>query len=441
MSNPTEDQPLHHYQRFLQQLPQDWGRMQVRQLGSVVGGSTPSRTVPSFWRGTIPWVTPGEVSGKTGKLLHGTNEHISASGLVGSGANLLPAGSLLVTTRATLGVCVVNAVPMATNQGFKSIVFRQAADSAFYVHLFDKVRPELVRRASGTTFLEISGSEFGSIEVPAPSQGEKLQISRILDTLDTAIHETEAIIAKLKAVKQGLLHDLLTRGIDANGELRPPQAEAPHLYNLSPLGWIPNEWAVLPLEQITEVPICYGIVQVFGFVSNGVPVLAIRDLHGDYTTGIHRTALSIDAAYPRSRVRPGDVLLSIKGTLGRVSVVPSHFVGNISRDIALIRPTPTVLPQYLAKMLQSSIGQRLLFSAQVGTTRGEISIAPLRRMEVPVPSVAEQKQLIKLLEASETQIRHEELALKKLRLQKSGLMDDLLTGRVRVTPLLNPTPA
>jgi hypothetical protein len=63
----------------------------------------------------------------------------------------------------------------------------------------------------------------------------------VLDTLDTAIHETEAIIAKLKAVKQGLLHDLLTRGIAANGELRPPQAEAPHLYKASPLGWIPKE--------------------------------------------------------------------------------------------------------------------------------------------------------------------------------------------------------
>ena len=67
-------------------------------------------------------------------------------------------------------------------------------------------------------------------------------IAAVLDTLDTAIHETEAIIAKLKAVKQGLLHDLLTRGIDANGELRPPQAEAPHLYKESPLGWIPKEW-------------------------------------------------------------------------------------------------------------------------------------------------------------------------------------------------------
>ena len=269
-----------------------------------------------------------------------------------------------------------------------------------------------------------------------PHKTEQECIAKILNILDTAIHETEAIIAKLKAVKQGLLYDLLTRGIAANGELRPPKTEAPHLYKESTLGWIPKEWEPLPLEQVTDTPICYGIVQVFGFVPNGVPVLAIRDLHGDFTTGIHRTAVRIDAAYPRSRVRPGDVLLSIKGTLGRVGVVPSHFTGNISRDIALIRPTPRVRSLYLAQMLQSTIGQQLLSLAQVGTTRGEISIAPLRRIVVPLPDVEEQQRLEASLESSEARIKQEELALQKLRSEKVGLMDDLLTGRVRVTPLL-----
>lgn len=82
---------------------------------------------------------------------------------------------------------------------------------------------------------------------------EQQAIGEILDTLDTAIHETEAIIAKLKAVKQGLLHDLLTRGIAANGELRPPQAEAPHLYQQSPLGWIPKEWEVSTVGEQFEI--------------------------------------------------------------------------------------------------------------------------------------------------------------------------------------------
>lgn len=87
----------------------------------------------------------------------------------------------------------------------------------------------------------INQRQLGEIPIPKVNVTEALKISEILDTLDTVIHETEAIIAKLKAVKQGLLHDLLTRGIAANGELRPSQSEAPHLYKESPLGWIPKE--------------------------------------------------------------------------------------------------------------------------------------------------------------------------------------------------------
>jgi type I restriction enzyme S subunit len=182
MSETINVPPRHQYEAFLRQLPADWEQKEIAQVGAVVGGGTPSRAVPSFWRGSIPWVTPGEVSGETAKLLHDTNDHISASGLAGSGANLLPAGSLLVTTRATLGARVINAVPMATNQGFKSIVFKKQEEASYYYHLFEKVKPELVRRASGTTFLEISGAEFGSIKVPSPSPAEKLKIAQLLDT-------------------------------------------------------------------------------------------------------------------------------------------------------------------------------------------------------------------------------------------------------------------
>lgn len=253
MSEPVNKAPRHQYEAFLRQLPADWDHQEITQLGAVVGGGTPSREVPSFWRGPILWVTPGEVSGETSKLLHDTQEHISPSGLAGSGANLLPAGSLLVTTRATLGARVINAVPMATNQGFKSIVFKKPEEASYYYHLFEKVKPELVRRASGTTFLEISGAEFGSIKLPSPSPEEKLKIAELLDTLDTAIHQTEAIVEKLKQVKQGLLHDLLTRGVDANGELRPSHEQAPHLYQESKLGWIPKDWTLRSVASLGEI--------------------------------------------------------------------------------------------------------------------------------------------------------------------------------------------
>ena len=159
---------------------------------------------------------------------------------------------------------------------------------------------------------------------------------------------------------------------------------------------------------------------------------SIRDLLGDYITGIHRTAKAIDANYARSRVRPRDVLISIKGTIGRVDVVPEHYEGNISRDLARIRSTDRVRPRYLLHLLRSQTGQKILAQAEVGTTRAELSIGPLKRLRFAFPRPAEQESIALMLDEQDVTIRAHESELAKLRDLKSGLMSDLLTGRVRV---------
>ena len=111
------------YGAFLRDLPTDWQVERISVMAKVVGGGTPSRDVSSFWGGEIPWVTPGEVSREGSAYLSETRERISELGLAGSGATVLPPGSLMITTRATLGARAINAVPMTTNQGFKSLVF------------------------------------------------------------------------------------------------------------------------------------------------------------------------------------------------------------------------------------------------------------------------------------------------------------------------------
>jgi type I restriction enzyme S subunit len=145
----------------------------------------------------------------SGKYLVKTQETISKAGLARSGARLLPVNSLIVTTRATLGLVALTAVPTATNQGFKSIVFSSDADPTFYFHLFKLLKPEMERRASGTTFLEISGKQFSEILVPLPPIGEQRRIADILDAQDEEISATEQLLGKLKLQKLGLMVDLL----------------------------------------------------------------------------------------------------------------------------------------------------------------------------------------------------------------------------------------
>lgn len=442
MSEKTSTQPLHEYQRFLESIPNDWDLKEIRQLGTVVGGGTPSRDAPSFWLGSIPWVTPGEVSGNATKLLYDTNEHISAAGLAGSSATMLPAGSLMVTTRATLGARAINAVPMATNQGFKSIVFREAADSGFYIHLFEKVQPELVRRASGTTFLEISGTEFAGIQLPSPSSEEKLLISEILTTVDTAIHETDALITKLTAIKQGLLQDLLTRGIDANGALRPPQNEAPNLYKESPLGWIPQEWNVVTLESVSKTVTSGSRDWARFYADEGALFVRIGNLTREHINFRYESTIYVrpprNADGQRTRLESGDILISITADLGIVGVVPDGLgEAYINQHIALVRPDLNVVNSrfvghYLAgPMAQSYISKLNDAGAKAGlnlpTIRGLVTVKPLR---------TEQTLIATRLDEIDNRIQNATTESAKLRELKAGLMDDLLTGRVRVTPLL-----
>lgn len=433
------DQAKHQYEDFLQQLPYDWERVEIRQLGAVVSGGTPSREVPSYWQGSIPWVTPGELSGAVSQLLHDTQEHISPAGLSGSGANLLPAGSLMVTTRATLGARVMNAVPMATNQGFKSIVFKNPEEGGYYFHLFKKVKPELIRRASGTTFLEISGTEFGSIQVPNPPAPEKKLIAQILDTLDAAIHETEALIDKLKAVKQGLLHDLLTRGIDANGQLRPPQSEAPQLYKESPLGWIPREWESVELNQVIDPkrPVVYGILMPGYGHPGGIPVVKVKDVFDGkiHLNDLLLTSPQIDREYSRSRLKAGDLLFTIRGTVGRTAFVPPALESaNITQDTARLAVVGTDA-RFLRAYLGMAVPSSFIATHTLGVAVQGINLRDVRRVPVARPPLLEAKVIADEIQTQEQRLESESLKATKLQLAKVGLMDDLLTGRVRVTPL------
>jgi type I restriction enzyme S subunit len=436
------------YQEFLQRLPPDWEQKLMARVGNIVGGGTPARDVPSFWRGSIPWVTPGEISDETSKYLHDTNDHISASGLAGSGANLLPVGSLMVTTRATLGARAINAVPMATNQGFKSIVFGRPDEVSYYFHLLEKVKPELVRRASGTTFLEISGAEFGAIVVPSPPSGEKLKIAQVLDIVDTAIRETEAIIAKLNSVKQGLLRDLLTRGINAAGELRPPQSEAPRLYVDSLLGWIPKEWEEVTLGEIAVRG--GGLLQTgpFGsqlhaheYVPDGVPVILPQDMvSGELSLeSIARITQRKAVVLSRHRVQPNDLVFARRGDLSRcVSTEEKHTGWLCGTGCLLARlPADEINAYWLALVYQQQGVQSQVLGRAVGSTMANLNTSILAAITIARADIDEQNEIALRLKSAVQRIKREERQLAKMRFEKAGLMDDLLTGRVRVTSLID----
>ena len=216
---------------------------------------------------------------------------------------------------------------------------------------------------SGSALRRLVLRDIRSVKVPLPESEHQRSIAQVLDTLDTVIHETEAIIAKLKAVKQGLLHDLLTRGIDANGELRPPQAEAPHLYKDSPLGWIPKDWEIAPLNAVSTTVTSGSRDWARFYANSGALFVRIGNLTREHINFRFDATIYVrpprNADGQRTRLEPGDILISITADLGIVGVVPDGMgEAYINQHIALVRPNVSAVnPRFVGHYLASPIAQ------------------------------------------------------------------------------------
>ncbi|MCJ2373762.1 restriction endonuclease subunit S [Pseudomonas sp. RGM 3321] len=280
------------------------------------------------------------------------------------------------------------------------------------------------------------------LEVYRPKFGERRKIAQILDILDTAIRETEALIDKLKAVKQGLLHDLLTRGVGTNGQLRPPQSEAPQLYKESPLGWIPREWEAVELNQLIDPkrPVVYGILMPGYGYPGGVPVVKVKDIYDGkiHLNDLLLTSPKIDREYSRSRLKAGDLLFTIRGTVGRTAFVPPVLdSANITQDTARLAVVGTDA-RYLRAYLGMAVPSRFIATHTLGVAVQGINLRDVRRIPIARPSALEAKAIADEIQSQEQRLESESLSAAKLRRAKAGLMGDLLTGRVCVTPLLEP---
>jgi len=200
------------------------------------------------------------------------------------------------------------------------------------------------------------------------------------------------------------------------------------------VGVIPKEWNVVSLERVCDPKrtICYGIVQVGSYTNGGISVLAIKNLNTDYVSDVHRCSPEIEKPYARSRVRPGDVLISVKGTVGRIGLVPNHYHGNISRDLARIGLTESDVPEYWFHMLQSEIARRRLVLATVGTTRLELSIGTLKQVTMPRAPKQQQTAIAGALGDVHALVGALEKLIAKKRDLKQAAMQQLLTGQIRL---------
>ena len=386
----------------------------------------------SVTSGTVAWNSAPEVTLLTapsrarrvlrrGDVLFGTvRPNLQSHGYVDWAGNSAPVGST--------GFSVIRAKAGVSDPRY-----------LFHCVMSSGVAAQAIRDAVGSSYPALNDSDVRRFEVYAPPLGEQVAVAQVLDTLDTTIRQTEAIIEKLKHVKQGLLHDLLTRGIDANGELRPPQSQAPHLYKDSPLGWIPREWRFGSIESFLDRIIDYR-GKTPTKTPSGIPLITAKNVRLGYIDPEPREFIgpdSFDRWMTRGIPKRGDVLFTTEAPLGNVAQVDSDEQLAFAQRMIILQLNEATVGTFLKFLMLGQQFRRRLFAMGSGSTVEGIQQSTFRRLSIAVPeSVAEQREIVQRLASADSRVDCELTLLGKWQEAKSGLMDDLLTGRVRVTPLL-----
>jgi type I restriction enzyme, S subunit len=188
----------------------EWKLTALKATGQIVGGGTPDSDDETAWDGHVNWATPTEITGLDGRYIGATSRRITTEGLRSSAAKLLPKGSLLVCTRATIGQMAIAAEAICTNQGFKSIVPNDRHDVEFLFHLLAYFKNSLIRWACGSTFLELSKSDFEKLTFLMPERDEQQRIAEAINSIDDQRSLIAAEIGALKHMKKALMQQLLT---------------------------------------------------------------------------------------------------------------------------------------------------------------------------------------------------------------------------------------
>jgi len=183
----------------------DWKEKKLGEVADIIGGGTPSTTTPEYWSGEIDWFTPTEIKSK---YLLGSERKISSLGLQKSSAKMLPIGTLLLSTRATVGDVGIALKECTTNQGFQSLVVEEEFFNEFWYYWIQMNKKAFLRRSSGSTFIEISKSEILKISALCPSHNEQQKIANFLTALDQKIDLTTQNLTQAQTFKKALLQQM-----------------------------------------------------------------------------------------------------------------------------------------------------------------------------------------------------------------------------------------
>lgn len=420
---------------WIGEIPEDWSIVKTKQCFDLYSGATPKTDNPSYWDGGIPWITPADYKTEDKYISFG-RRNLSDSGVRSCGTTITPPNSIIFSKRAPIGLVVLSANNLCTNQGCIACVPKNVS-SLFYYYAMSVFTESYELYGSGTTFKEISATNFANFILPLPSLNEQSRIATFLDQkcaeIDSLISLQEEMISELQAFKQSVITEAVTKGLDKNVKMKDSGVEW--------IGEIPEHWKLPQLRFVTS-KIGSGSTPTGGanvYVNEGVKFLRSQNVYNEgfklddvaYITPETHNQMS------GTKVLEGDILFNITGgSIGRCCLVDANLgEANVNQHVSIVRPS-SIYGKYLMYYLQSEAGQMQVNILQTGGNREGLSASAFSEFHICVPSPNEQHSIATYLD-KKTSLIDSIIALKQQKItelkdHKKSIIYECVTGKKEV---------
>lgn len=392
----------------------EWIECTLDKLGEIVGGATPSTKCEDYYGGSIPWITPKDLSSFKGRYITSGERNITEKGLASCSAQMMPKDAVLFTSRAPIGYVAIASQSVCTNQGFKSIVVNEKADPLFVYYLLKYNKDAIEAMGSGTTFKEVSGKTMRAVKVRIPLDvSYQKRIAAVLDSLDTKIENNERINDNLEQQAQAIYHE--------------------RFETISPND-LPSEWRIVTLGEVAtisnksfnplkEPEILLEHYSIPAFDEARFPVFEL-------STSIKSNKFIIDAScFMISKLNP---------TTKRVWK-PYCLTGNAvcSTEFIVYKAKDKTITDFLYSVIDSNSFSDFMCSHVTGSTGSRQRTTPSDTLsyELTLPSEDELAEFQSLVSPMYAQIRINAIENDRLKRLRDSLLPKLMSGEIDVSTI------
>ncbi|MFY9966618.1 MAG: restriction endonuclease subunit S [Nitrososphaeraceae archaeon] len=443
-------------------LRSGWTNAKVEDICiKLVGGGTPSREKNEYFDGDIIWLTPTEIPKNKIMEIKNSKEKITRLGLEASSATIIPSGTVLLTSRATIGAVAIAGCEVSTNQGFASFICSKAVNNRYLAYWLWGNKDLLESKAKGTTFKEISKSILRELILPLPPLNEQKRIvfklEELITKLDAGVEylkKTQILLNRyrqsvLKYAFEGKLTERWRMGnigkmesseLNSNNTIEFHDKVSQEKLRQIAKESYPKEWLLSKLKDACKL-ITKGESpnwQGYEYLADGIAFIRSENvLFGKLDIQkVVKIPEEFHMKLKRSQLKPNDVLINLVGaSIGRSATVPDFIENaNINQAVALIRVQENVNPKYLMYLLISPKMQKRIHQSKVETARPNVSLTDIRELVIPIPKIVEQNQLVFLVENTISIINNIEANLRgylvKARSLRIAILMDAFEGKL-----------